>query len=71
MTGIMPFGFIALNSGVSTPPKAPPTSMRSWSSDSSRAHQTTFCTLTEESFPQIRSIDDGSFLWMSECSYVI
>src|SRR6185312_7262069 len=54
--GTRPVGFFARYSGVSLPPNLPPTSTRSYFRLSSSQHQTTFCTLIEESRPRILSI---------------
>jgi len=56
ITGTRPLGFIARYSGVLLSPKAPPASMRSNASPISSQHHTTFCTFTDESRPQMRSI---------------
>src|SRR5690606_23506767 len=49
-------GFIARNSGVSVPPKAPPTSSRRCGSSSSATAHMTGCTLPEVARPWIVSI---------------
>ena len=47
MVGTSPLGFIARYSGMSVPPKAPPTSARPYARSSSAQHHRTFCTLEE------------------------
>src|SRR5258708_21863621 len=53
MVGTTPLGFIFRYHGWSLPPKAPPTSSRSYFMPHSSAAHSTFCTLIELARPQI------------------